>query len=171
MYALVNVAFSQLKLITWVFVIWIIGSSLLWFLTTLIVDPSNTAISTVSSSENSTAASTTADTDSSNAQSQESDSNKDGGYLYFSQTIAFVGYGLIPIVLAHALHIMFLLVSSKHLRLLGVADMILGFVTLIWSTYSCSKLVCSSSSALHEKRRLIWWPVCLLYLYFLAMHK
>ena len=185
---MINVAFSRLKLITWVFVIWIVGSWLLWFLTTLIVDHSNQKSTTATVGAATTTATTqqTADLPPSEPQAESSNqvltsSNNNnsatgggggaGGYLYFSQTIAFVGYGLIPIVLAHALHIVFWFISSKHETFLTVTDFLLGLFTLVWSTFSCSQLMCSTSHLLQEKRKMIWWPVGLLYLYFLAMHR
>jgi hypothetical protein len=146
-----------MKIITWVLVVWVLGSFCLWFLTRLLA-PQESVL----------------EQDEQQQQKQkQSDSSDNSQYLYFSQVIAFVGYGLIP-------HVIFQLVELVWRRMIApfvlpiedagalpqIVSYILAAVAVIWSTYACGKLMCASMTSLQQKSKLILWPVAVLYLYF-----
>lgn len=90
--------------------------------------------------------------------------------LYFGQVVSFVGYGLIPHVLVQLLLLIWNLMPVLSANMFDVFNLLFGALALIWSTYSCGKLMWTSTRSLAEKKKLILWPILVLYLFFLLLH-
>eukprot|EP00735_Rhodelphis_limneticus_P003289 TRINITY_DN14746_c0_g1::TRINITY_DN14746_c0_g1_i1::g.30173::m.30173 TRINITY_DN14746_c0_g1::TRINITY_DN14746_c0_g1_i1::g.30173 ORF type:complete len:263 (+),score=49.51,sp/Q9BSR8/YIPF4_HUMAN/46.70/1e-61,Yip1/PF04893.12/2.3e+03,Yip1/PF04893.12/5e-07,DUF1282/PF06930.7/0.032,PgaD/PF13994.1/5.5 TRINITY_DN14746_c0_g1_i1:90-791(+) len=83
-----------------------------------------------------------------------------GGDVSYTQTLAAVGYSLLPLVAIIPLLFVFAKFSWVSFLLKSCAS---G-----WASYSCFRLL--ESEGIQSKRLLVMYPVALLYVYFLVLH-
>ncbi|XP_046335797.1 protein YIPF4-like [Haliotis cracherodii] len=83
-----------------------------------------------------------------------------GGEVSYSQCLGVIGYSVLPLLIIGT--IMPLLKSFDYLT------MVFKLLGVLWAAYSAGSLLCVQE--LQQKKPLILYPVCLLYIYFLSLY-
>ncbi|KAL0480496.1 hypothetical protein AKO1_011012 [Acrasis kona] len=142
------IVWGQLQVITWVFLIWIIGSGLIWLLANLLSDQSALPVVDQGSDEQDEAVQGTS----------------------FGQVVSFTGYSLLPQV---AVVVLLLFLTPIVVAALGpqfdsTLNFLLRTISTVWSAWACARMMATESS-LTNKRNLLFIPLILLFGFFATM--
>ncbi|EFC40570.1 predicted protein [Naegleria gruberi] len=171
---LVELTYLQLKVITWMYLIWFIGSALLFALGRLFT-PANIeearslkklkmnqeGFQPIGTSDNAQFPS------SDNDAPQISEEEQKIIDVHYGQVMSFVGYSLIPHVAILVVLLLFRLIFDPIL--FSLVSLILNLCSIAWSTVSCVYLFTADNYYLEKKKKLLIVPILLLYLYFFSM--
>lgn len=182
----------------WMYIFWFMGSFLVWFLATLLLVPSpkhtfekpvanyvSVSIDDLENfsyeeNENVDLDNYTMDTEQIERQRVERENKKKIEALQgigFTVVLSFVGYGLVPVSLADLCLKIVSFFTDTTDWLSWILTFSVRLLTWLHSTYAVSHVLIqvdkansNSESLLEVKRIMLYWPVGLIFLYFISLH-
>ncbi|KAL9654908.1 hypothetical protein ABK040_008698 [Willaertia magna] len=180
---LVELTYLQLKVITWMFVIWFIGSLFIWFLVRLFTPASmeevnqqqlNQQQQVKKESDNDLLISDLPPSFETPTISNLGVNNGNNNNINepiidisYSHVMSFVGYSLIPHVLILLVLLLLKLIIDKYT--FYYLSIFLNIISVGWSTMSCLFLLTVDNYYLKQKKNLLFTPILLLNVYFYSL--